>query len=605
MQNISEQYQQRQQRFSQEALVLRKKYDRYSMVRLAVFFGSLAIAVLLGTVHWSALSVFILLFLGGFYRLMKWHTKMLADAKHLERLAEINAEEDKALQHDYSIFPSGETYLNVDHPNALDLDLFGDHSFFQYCCRATTVIGRDRLAEYLSKPAPVEAITDRQEAITELKDMLDWRQHFRAYGSEVKDDPKHIRMLNDWLQDEDMVRGNQWLKAAYLFAPVWFLICVAIWIFYVPWQIFLLLWLIPPGIVLSRTKEKVDRIHLRTTYADEMLSRYAGLLQHIEGQHFSSKKLTALQAPLLPEGQPASSHIQRLSYIISQLNVRYNLFAIFFNIIMLWDLRWVFRLENWKAQQRDNLPVWFEALCEFETLASFANVWHNNPNWVLPKVKKSAELGSKELGHPLIHVDTRICNDLSMPIRGHIKLVTGSNMAGKSTFLRTVGLNIVLAQTGSPVCAKKMELPPMQVYTSMRTVDALHESTSSFYAELKRLKVIIDAVKKAGQPDNSQLPVFFLLDEILKGTNSVDRHTGSKALVQQLIHLKGGGLIATHDLELGSLEATSNGAIENLCMEVEVKNGELDFDYKLKKGVSKSFNATLLMRRMGIDVEVR
>ena len=605
MQNISEKYQQRQQQFSEEAKLLRKKYDRYSMVRLAVFFGSLALAILLGTIHWLALSVFILIFLGGFYRLMIWHTQMLKDAKHLERLAEINTEENKVLEHDYSVFPSGENYLDVDHPNALDLDLFGDYSFFQYCCRATTVIGRDRIADYLSKPAPLEEITSRQEAIDELRDMLEWRQHFRAYGSEVKDDPKHIRMLNDWLHDEDMVRGNKWLKLAYLFAPVWFLICIVIWIFYVPWQVFLLLWLIPPGIILSKTKEKVDRIHLRTTYADEMLSRYARLLKHIEGQQFISKKLTGLKGPLLPDGEPASNHIQQLSYIISQLNLRYNVFAIFFNVIVLWDLRWVFRLENWKAQQRDNLPVWFEALCEFETLASFANLWYNNPDWILPQVKESTQLEAIELGHPLIHRDTRICNDLSMPIRGHIKLVTGSNMAGKSTFLRTVGLNIVLAQTGSPVCAEKMELPPMQVYTSMRTVDALHESTSSFYAELKRLKVIIEAVKKAGQPDNSELPVFFLLDEILKGTNSVDRHTGSKALVQQLIHLKGGGLIATHDLELGSLEATSNGAIENLCMEVEVKDGELDFDYKLKKGVSKSFNATLLMRRMGIDVVVR
>ncbi|MEZ4952129.1 MAG: hypothetical protein R2825_00975 [Saprospiraceae bacterium] len=605
MQKISELYQQRQRQFSQEAQVLRKKYDRFSMVRLAVFFGSVAIGIFLGTVHWLALSVFILLFLGGFYRLMKWHTQMLTDAKHLERLAEINAEEDKALQHEYSVFPDGEIYLNVDHPNALDLDLFGDYSFFQYCCRATTVIGRDRLAAYLTEPAPIAEINNRQKAITELKNMLDWRQHFRAYGNEVKDDPKHLKMLNDWLRDEDIVLGNQWLKVAYLLAPVWFFICVLIWIFFVPWQVFLLIWLIPPGLILSKTKEKIDRIHLRTTYAGDMLFRYAGLLQHIEGQDFIAKKIAALKSPLVPDGRPASSHIQQLSYIISQLNVRYNFFAIFLNLIMLWDLRWVFRLEKWKAQQRGNLPIWFEALCEFETLSSFANLWYNNPDWVMPTVKESGKLEAKELGHPLIHAKGRICNDLSLPIHGHIKLITGSNMAGKSTFLRTVGINIVLAQTGGPVCAQRLELPPMRVYSSMRTVDALHESTSSFYAELKRLKVIIEAVKSAGALGSTDLPVFFLLDEILKGTNSVDRHTGSKALIQQLIHLQGGGLIATHDLELGILEATSDGAIENLCMEVEVKNGELYFDYKLKKGVSKSFNATLLMRRMGIDVEVR
>ncbi len=605
MQNISEQYQQRQQQFSEEARILRKRYDRFSWVRLAVFFGSVGIGIFFGTLHWLLLTVFIFLFLGGFYQLMKWHVQMLSDAKHMERLAEINGEEDNALRHDYSVFPSGKSYHDVDHPNALDLDLFGDYSFFQYCCRATTVIGRDRLANYLSEPAPVTEINQRQEAISELKPQLDWRQHFRAFGSEVKDNPSHLKMLTDWLQDKDLVRGNKLLKVAFLLAPVWFLICLLLWVFYVPWQVFLLIWLIPPGYILSKTKEKVDRVHIRTTYTDEMLSRYAELLQQIEKQAFTSVKLKRLSSSLTAGGQPASEEMKRLSYIISQLNVRYNFFAIFLNLILLWDLRWVYRLENWKAQQRENLPVWFEALCEFETLSSFANMWYNNPDWTLPKIDKAAAIDAQQLGHPLIHAEERISNDLFMPVRGHIKLITGSNMAGKSTFLRSVGINIVLAQTGAPVCAEKLVLSPMQVYSSMRTVDALHESTSSFYAELKRLKVIIEAVKEAAEPDHQELPVFFLLDEILKGTNSVDRHTGSAALIQQLIYLKGGGLIATHDLELGRLEAESDGAVENLCMEVEVKNGELDFDYKLKKGVSKSFNATLLMRRMGIDVEVR
>ena len=169
-------------------------------------------------------------------------------------------------------------------------------------------------------------------------------------------------------------------------------------------------------------------------------------------------------------------------------------------------------------------------------------------------------------------------------------------MAGKSTFLRTVGINIVLAMAGAPVCATSFRLPILQVYTSMRTQDALHESTSSFYAELKRLKVIIQAVE---QENN----IYFLMDEILKGTNSKDRHTGSRALIQQMIKSKGAGIIATHDLELGNMESTSEGAIENLCMEVAVENGNLRFDYKLEKGVSKSFNATILMKEMGIAIE--
>lgn len=326
-----------------------------------------------------------------------------------------------------------------------------------------------------------------------------------------------------------------------------------------------------------------------------MLAAYARLIQHIEAENFSTEKLQQLKAGFVTSNIPASNAIDRLSYIISQLNVRYNAFAIILNLIGLWDLQWVYRLEKWKAAQRENLPRWFDALAEFETLASLGNLAFNNPDWVFPTLHDDTILVAEELGHPLINRKKRVTNDLTAPTQGHIKLVTGSNMAGKSTFLRTVGLNIVLAMTGAPACAKRLELPLLQVYTSMRTQDALHESTSSFYAELKRLKFIIEAVERG---DN----VFFLLDEILKGTNSNDRHLGSKALIRQLIESKGGGIIATHDLELGQLETQYGGAIENLRIEVEIKNDELYFDYKLKKGVSESFNATVLMQKMGIKV---
>ena len=295
--------------------------------------------------------------------------------------------------------------------------------------------------------------------------------------------------------------------------------------------------------------------------------------------------------------------IRRLSYIIRQLNVRYNAFSFIFNIFGLWELQYVYRLEQWKAAVQGHLPRWFEAMASFEALSSLGNIHHNNPEWAFPAITNGAVVEAEELGHPLLHRDKRVCNEIHLPTNGHIKLITGSNMAGKSTFLRTVGLNMVLAMAGAPVCARSMALPPLQVYTSMRTQDALQESTSSFYAELKRLKFIIEAVEDTADHQPPQLQAFFLLDEILKGTNSNDRHTGSKALIRQLIRSRGSGIIATHDLELGQLEAEANGTIENLRIEVEIQDGELHFDYKLKKGVSQSFNATLLMKRMGIKIE--
>ncbi len=591
-------YKQRASDFQIEAAALRSKYDRYAWVRLVAFFGGLGLMILAGSIHWVLASFFGPGFIMGFYRLMMWHRGIQKAAEHAERLAAINRTESEAMEHRFSSFPDGARFLKTDHPNALDLDLFGPHSMFQACCRATTAIGQERLAQYLLEPAKTSDIAERQNAIAELHPMLDWRQNFQAHGLETADDPKHLDLLRAWLDDPNLVLGNRRLTIATKVGGWWFLACLIAWATLVPWPIFVLL-LLPIFWILRKTSEQVNRIHLRTAYAEAALAAYARLMEQIEKQPFTSKLSANLQRKLTEGEQCSSVQVGRLSHIIRQLNLRFNFFAIFFNIGSLWDLRYILKLEKWRATNRDNLPSWFDVLQEMEALCSLASLWHNNPDWVLPVFDDTNHLGASNLGHPLIQPVKRRCNDFSMATRGHIKLVTGSNMAGKSTFLRTVGLNVVLAQAGAPVCASAFSLSPMRVFTSMRTQDDLSESTSSFYAELKRLKVIIEAVKAAR---NGGLPVFFLLDEILKGTNSVDRHTGSAALIRQLIRLQGGGLIATHDLELGRLEAESNGTVENLCMEVEIKDSKLFFDYTIKPGVSKSFNATLLMRQMGIEV---
>jgi hypothetical protein len=600
MQNVSDQYRERCERFSAEASAHRKRYDGISMLRLASFFSALAVLILLWGAHWVLASGFFMIFLGGFYRLVLWHQGILGKAENADRIAKVNSQELQVLDHRFSMFPPGSDYLHQEHPYVNDLDIFGEHSFFRYCCRATTTIGQKQLAEYLLQVAAPAEITARQQAIAELTPLLDWRQNFQALGGAVANNPHHLKLLHAWMQDADFVRGNRLLTAALYLAPLWFLLCLTAWIFFVSWKIFLLL-LVPTAFLLYKTNQQVSQTHLRTTYAADMLAQYARLLEHIERQPFQTSKLSEGKSSLHANGKPASRHIRRLAYIIRQLNVRYNFFAIFLNLMALWDLHWVLRLEKWRASQWTYLTGWFDTLQTFEALSSFANPWYNNPRWVMPEITTGEHLEAIDLGHPLIHRRQRVGNDLTMCIRGHIQLITGSNMAGKSTLLRTVGLNAVLAQAGAPVCAQKFSLPPMQIHTSMRTQDALHENASSFYAELKRLKIIIEAVRAAN--DAAGLPVFFLLDEILKGTNSVDRHTGSEALIRQLIRLRGGGLIATHDLELGRLEAESNGAIQNRCMEVEIRDKALHFDYKLRQGVSKSFNATLLMRQMGIEVE--
>ena len=448
----------------------------------------------------------------------------------------VNKNEIAALKNDISAFGDGKEFIDVEHPYSVDLDIFGAHSFFQYCNRTSTAIGKHCLAKYLKKATNKAEIKLRNDAVDELKSQFDWRQNFQAFGMSTEDEIQHVKALKIWLKEPPFVKNNQLLIAAAYFAPFWTIFSILAIVFFLPWQA-IILFIIPPALILKRTLDDVNKTHIQTTHAEKILAFYADLIHHIEQQGFKSEKLETLKNAFFNGDKSASKSIRQLSYIIRQLNVRYNAFAIILNIISLWDLHWVRSLEKWKAAQQDHLLDWFESLQEFEALISFATLHFNNPEWVFPEILDKPDFAGESIGHPLIPTAERVCNELKMPTEGHIKLVTGSNMAGKSTFLRTVGLNIVLAMSGAPVCAKKFQTPMLDVYTSMRTQDALHESTSSFYAELKRLKFIIEAVenKKTGEND-----VFFLLDEILKGTNSKDRHTGSKALIRQLIKSQGG-----------------------------------------------------------------
>ena len=594
--NIQNIYQERFHRFSEVADQLQQRYNRLSIVRLLSFFVGIFLAIFLFNQFpvWVGLA-FLIFFLAGFVKFVFWHRDLLRQSTHHKYLARINQQELEILAHQYTHNKAGEQFVDIHHPYSLDLDIFGEHSLFQYLNRTSTSIGEEALANYLSHTVSLQEILDRQESIQELKDQLEWRQHFQAFGQETKDDLNHLRLLKLWLADAPFVSGNTWLKIALFVVPIWMAVGLGLSLYWLSWKTFLLFVLLP-GIIMSRTNDKIEEAHLRTSKAGTMLASYGLLIKHIEPFTFQSKKLVHLQSSFKQKEVFASKAVQQLSYIISQLDVRHNMFAIFFNLFGLWDLQWVYRLEKWKATYKDHIEKWFTALQEMEALNSFATTYYNNPDWTFPTIQEQTQLKGVSLGHPLINISTRVCNDFFTPTQAHIKLVTGSNMAGKSTFLRTVGINIILAMAGAPVCAERLSLPILQMYTSMRTQDALHESTSSFYAELKRLKVIIQAVESSPN-------IYFLMDEILKGTNSKDRHTGSRALIEQMIASKGAGIIATHDLELGNMEAASNGAIENLCMEVAVTNGELQFDYKLEKGVSKSFNATILMKEMGIAIK--
>lgn len=561
-------------------------------MRLVGFLIWLAALIVLFGVRWWAGLAFFALTLPLLAWAVRRHRAIGRAAARARTLAELAGGELAALNHEFGAFADGAEFLHVLHRYALDLDVFGPGSLFQFINRTVTAPGRVRLAAALLGDHDEE-----QRARTQVQSKLlskdpDWCLSFRAIGDGLADDVSYFDRLLDWVEAGDVapVDRERWLLYA---APLLSVAGVAWMLLASPWQLGVLFFL-PAVWMLRRYRTVVEEAHERTAAMGELLRTYAELLDFA----------TTRPGGVTHVGDPAAA-LRRLAYLTGQLDVRYNPFAIFLEVGGLWSLNRLRQLDAWRARYRRELPAWLDLLAETDALVSWATLRFNRPGWADPAFNDEQIVEARNLGHPLLHPAGRVTNDFAMRTDGHIHLVTGSNMAGKSTWLRTVGLNIVLANAGGPVCAISedgltpalLNLPPdLEVWTSMRTQDDLTAATSSFYAELKRLSHIVRAVS---DPDRR---VFFLLDEILKGTNSRDRHTGSRALIRQLIRDRGAGIIATHDLELAALQNEPGSRVENFAMEVQTRGEQLYFDYKLRPGVCESFNATALMARMGIEI---
>jgi len=344
--------------------------------------------------------------------------------------------------------------------------------------------------------------------------------------------------------------------------------------------------------------KKMIETHQQVNQAQAVLNKYAQLLLHIESEKFENPILSDLQKRLITQNQKSAGQvIKQIANYINYFENGVNLIAgLFLNGLVLWNLQFAFRIEKWRNVYKEEVFVWFEVISEFDALLSLANLAYNQPQYTQPKIiTEDFVLEAEDLGHVLLNEETRINNEVSFKGYGQLKLITGANMAGKSTYLRTVSINLILAMAGAMVCAKNFRFTPIPIYTSMRTKDSLQANESFFYAELKRLKMLIDTLSSGNK-------IFIVLDEILKGTNSADQHIGSEALIRQIIKLGGVGLIATHDISLGKLAKEYPKNLENQCFEIEIKNDELSFDYRLRKGINQNLNATFLMKKMGITV---
>lgn len=571
---------------SAEAERLTRRYERLSLIRLFLILGWLAGIILIFSGDWRFGLLFFLLSVPIIARGVRWHRSLERAALLARTRADLAAAELRSQDHDFSHWEDGEVFLHPLHPYALDLDIFGLNSVFQFVNRTVTAPGQAYLAGQLMAPSAEKEAARTQVQGKTLAAVPDWCIEFRTLGAGLEDNLQHRDRLLAWLKRPAVVRGGRDVLMLWLAVPLTMLSLG--WMLFMPiWQVGILA-LVPTFLMLRKYKQAITQEHAYVSEMGALLGQYADLLALLE---------TAPEV-LRPEGKQASSvaALRRLGYFISQLDVRYNPFAILLEVGGLWSLQWLRRLDAWRAEHHGDLPDWMETLARADAMVSWATLRFNRPDWTDAEWTAEPVLEAAGLGHPLLDPSVRVVNDIQMRTDGHIHLVTGSNMAGKSTWLRTVGVNLVLMQAGGPVCARHLRSGALNVWTSMRTQDDLSESTSSFYAELKRLKAIIEAV---ADPDQR---VFFLLDEILKGTNSRDRHTGARALIRQLIRELGAGIIATHDLELAALENEPGSKVENYAMEVQTKGDQLTFDYRLHRGVSKSFNATALMARMGIDI---
>lgn len=591
-------YQERKIQFEQTAQKLQQQVNQISWLRVIVFVGG-ALAIYL----FAQSEAYILANLSGvmafvlFLYLVKLHAQRSTQQKHLTQLALINAYEADALAGNIAHFEEGTEYRLPEHPFASDLDIFGKKSIFQWLNRTASRLGQDQLAHWLNTPEmDIHSIQKHQEATKDLKDRLEYRQHFQAYKVLHQEKAEELQALLDWLQAPVSLPKQKIYKVILLLFPlITLLVGVAgvlaliemRWIF-VPMLVQLSVVSFHLKKLLSHSKEVSERA--------KFLQKYSQLFELAEKQDFQQNHLKTLQQQLINGENTASQSLGRLARIIGNMEQGGSLMGLIFNGLFMWSLQYLYRLECWQDSQKEDLKHWFAALAQLDALQSLANLHYNYPSYTFPTLRDASapfRLEATQLGHPLLPADVCVGNPVSLTQEGQLLLITGANMAGKSTYLRTVGVNLLLGMLGAPVCAASMQFKPIDIYTSMRTQDSLQASESFFYAELKRLQTMVDLLK-AGKP------LFIILDEILKGTNSADQHAGAKALIEQLIRRKAVGLVATHDLSLGELAEKYPEHIRNQCFEIEIINDELKFDYQLRDGLSQNLNATFLMNKMGI-----
>lgn len=577
---------------------VKKQIFRISMLRLTLFIAGVA-GIYFFFSQTPLLIVCICLTFLPLFILVKIHNRFFIRKEWLETQAHIIQEELQALSGDYSSFEDGKEYVNPEHPYSFDLDIFGRRSLFQSINRTCTFFGKVRLAEWLQNHLHEKAsIEKRQEMVREISEHTLFREQFRVTGLVHHSQSSDAEKIQAWSQSPAQYLHAGWVKAFIWGVPIinslLLITSLAGWTSFswlgLSFGIFLVLSF---GIIKRAT-------YIQETYGKQLksLNGYARLIALAKAEDWKSAGMQELMERFNLNGQSPIQALQQLSKELDRLDLRNNQFLyVLLEGSIFFQLQEIVRIERWKVRYGQYISEWLETVGELDALCSLGTFAYNHPQYTYPEpTEKPFCFLATQMGHPLMPVSQCVKNDATIPSRPFFLIITGANMAGKSTYLRTIGVNYLLACIGAPVCCERLKLHPNQLITSLRTSDSLSDNESYFFAELKRLKRIIDLLNQGQQ-------LFIILDEILKGTNSMDKQKGSFDLIRQFMQLKANGIIATHDLLLGSLIKQFPEEIRNYCFEADIKENELTFSYKLREGVAQNMNACFLMKKMGIILQ--
>lgn len=601
MEAVKQKYERREGSYN-KLLQNQEKAERYiSNLRPAVFITGIGAAALMYIVHnYILFTAIIVSFTVIFIYLVVRHERLKDSMKYTTLLRDINACSLKRLKGEWNTFTDdGGGFKDSSHSYTGDLDIFGKNSLFQWINTANTFIGRRKLSElFLGVLGNSDDIRERQEAVDELATMLSWRQRFLAEGMLAKGKMQDPEDIINWAKESSEVFRKAWVILIVRICPVvTILLALTGFVLHkIPYYLPVAALVLQFTLLSYKKKERYRVFSIAENYADD-LKVYYKMMKLFEKYNFKSPHIKKIKGGIKDKkGSEVFKQIDRLSSIIDSISNRRNLFYVFINILALWDFQNIIALERWKHKSGHVLKNWFDALGRIEALASLAVIRFENSDWIMPMIcdGKEAVFEAKGIGHPLL-TGKRTYNDFAIDNKVKVLLITGSNMSGKSTLLRTAGINLVLAYAGAPVCARWFQASIMGINTCMRISDNLGENISSFYAELLRIKKIVTEAETGKR-------VFFLLDEIFKGTNSLDRHTGAKVLINKLSLTNSIGLVSTHDLELCELER-ENARIANYHFQEYYNDGKIYFDYELRPGPSTTRNALYLMQLAGIDVD--